>query len=235
MPGGRPALHWYEVHGSFSDPLALELSRSRHRVRDVPAGIEVRLVPGAEALGRWSRHQRDELERHPGSITSAVTTAPGCAIVRGEMPDRPDLDDLRDIVGVISALLDAGGIAVHDVQTLRWWSASEWRDRFSADELLVANHVVILESDDWLHTRGLRKFGRPDVSIHGVHMERREAALELIHRTIDFQVHGGVVDSRREISLQGYPEGMHFEPHLADRDLDAPDFNNVWLEVRGFR
>jgi hypothetical protein len=234
MPGGRPALHWYEIHGEFAEPLHVQL-KERHRARGVPAGIEARRVPGSEALRRWSRYQHDELERHPDSIASAVAAASGCVILRGETPDRPDLYDLRDVIGIVSALLDDGGVAVHDVQTLRWWSAREWVDRFSADDLAVANHVVTLISGDWLHTRGLRKFGRPDISIHGVSAGGRDSALALIQRTIDFQAHGGVIDPHREIVVHGHPEGMRFEAHLADGDLDDPDFNNMWVEVRGFR
>jgi hypothetical protein len=80
----------------------------------------------------------------------------------------------------------------------------------------------------WFHTRGLRKFGRPDLSVHRVPPQYREAVIDLLERSIEFQAFGGVNAGGQEVRMKTLPRGMTC--HQAG-DPDDPDFNNVHVEI----
>ncbi len=157
-----------------------------------------------------------------------------CVVVRGEAADASTLNYFRNAIGLLTAMLDAGGVAIYDLQILKWWSAEEWReDVFEADAPSPRTHVVILgsEEDDgseWMHTRGMRKFGRPDLSVHHVPPQHRAAIVELINRFIEFQAFGGTIDPARPIKMQSIPAGMRC---VHGGDVDDPDFNNEHVEI----
>ena len=113
----------------------------------------------------------------------------------------------------------------------------EWRARFFAsDEFVARNHVAILASDDdaafgrkWIHTRGLRKFARPDIGISNVPPEYAGHAGQLADRFVEFQAQGGIVEDGREIVIEGLPASMRVK-HAGS--LDDPKFNNTHLAIR---
>jgi hypothetical protein len=99
--------------------------------------------------------------------------------------------------------------------------------------------VIILTSDEdesgngsnpltWFHTRGLRKFGRPDLSVHDVPARHHGAVIELIQRFIEVQAFGGTIAEGQEITMRSLPPGMTCHH---GGDLDDPDFNNVHVEI----
>lgn len=73
----------------------------------------------------------------------------------------------------VRAFLDTEAIAVLDMQTFSLYSAEEFTEKIFSKEFDVYSHVKILlskmeDGNIWLHTRGLQKFGRPDVSIENI-------------------------------------------------------------------
>src|SRR5262249_54553627 len=207
------------------------------------------LVPGLQ-LSHYGRGQHpdvldrfrqgylwDELSRHQPGLAEAVQEAGECLLLRGELEDQSDRNYLRDTVGLLTFLLDQGGIMVFDPWMFHWWEPEEWKDRiFRAGGAVPRRHVVILTSGEpeapsltWFHTRGMRKFGRPDLSVNGVPEEYREAVIDLFERFIEFQALGGVIEEGQEIRMKTLPGGMTC--HHAG-DVDDPDFNNVHVEIR---
>jgi hypothetical protein len=77
------------------------------------------------------------------------------------------------------------------------------------------------EDTVWIHSRGLRAFGRPDVSIRNVPQDAMAAASELCNRLIETQAYGAVIPD-------GPVEGM--TAHTTGT-LEDPDFNNVHIEL----
>jgi hypothetical protein len=160
--------------------------------------------------------------------------APQCIGVRGEPADPPTLDYFRDTIGIVKWLLDVGGAAVYDPQMLWLWSADEWgEEAFEPNEPCPDRHTAILlsEEDDgsvWYHTRGMRKFGRPDLSVRGVGSQYADAVTLLIERFVEFQALGGVITEGEEVRMKGLPSGgvCHHGGTLED-----PDFNNVHVEI----
>jgi hypothetical protein len=152
------------------------------------------------------------------------------------LEDQGDLNYLRDTVGLLTFLLDQGGIVVYDRHMFHWREPGEWKDRiFRPGGAVPRHHVVLLTSDEpedasltWFHTRGMRKFGRPDLSVHRVPPQYRKAVIDLCNRFIEFQAFGGVIAEGQEVRMKTLPEGTTC--HHAG-DLDDPDFNNVHVET----
>lgn len=234
--GGKAFLLWF-VFGDFEADLAIDAQR--YLTRGTPAGVDVvRYVnrelakwdgyPLAGALGKllWEEDAR---------LFERATRAGECVMLRGEIADPPDLDPLRDLVGTISALVDLGGIAVVDPQTLSMFGADAWHARHARDAFNSRDHVLILCSEDTrnagrlhVHTRGMRKFARPDVSIRNLPPAAANLAGELAERFVDFQCAGGIVADGHAIELEGLPEGM--QARLAG-ELEDPEFNNRHLAL----
>ena len=237
--GGEPAFLLWFVFGDFEPDFRIDAPR--YRTRGTPPGIEVvRYVnrelekwdgyPLAGTLGRllWDENAR---------LFERAKHARECVMLRGSLADPADLDALRDLVGTITALTDLGGIAVIDPQTLSMFDAQEWRHRFFAHDAFNARaHVLILCSEDdhdagrlHVHTRGMRKFARPDISIRNVPAAAAGIAGELAERFVDFQANGGLIEDGYAVEIDGAPEGMIV--HVAGA-LDDPEFNNRHLALR---
>lgn len=236
-PGGRPFL-FYVVYGRFAE--LPSLSASTYRSAGLPPGLDLshygtdnhpNVVNGFREGYLW-----DELRARDPDLARAVRQSAECLILRGELDDQTDLNYLRDAVGLLTFLLDHGGVTVYDPQMFHWWQPGEWKRRiFEPAEPVPGRHVVLLTSPEaepsltWIHTRGLRKFGRPDLSVRGVPARHREAVIDLCNRFIQLQALGGVIAEGQKVRMKSLPSGMRCH-HRGD--LDDPDFNNVHVEIR---
>lgn len=242
VPSGGDAHLFFKVHGAFRD--GLEVSGGRHRTAGLPSGCDVRSIRrdtqrSAFELGLEAGWVGDAFRSDAPDVAAEVAKAEDCLILAGTVPDPPTLDYFRDAVGVVTAMLDAGGVAVFDAHILKWWSRSEWMEVVSRRVPAPRAHVVILVSDDegsmrgspptrWFHTRGMRKFGRPDLSVRGVTGELELAVVDLLNRFIELQAFGGVIADGQEIWMKALPRGWRC---IHGGDVDDPDFNNVHVEI----
>jgi hypothetical protein len=226
--GGAEAFLVYAVFGNLGE---LQVSRSRYRTNGLPPGVSARSGSGCNELrsGPFAK----QLAQDEPALVSAVTSAPGCVVVMGSVPDPQDLNYLRDTVGVLTAMWDAGAVAILDMQSFRWFSGAKWRSEiFDPAASVPRHHVSILWSEErgrlWIRTRGMRKFGRPDVSVSGVPPGSREAVIDLCNRFIEMAF-GAIVPEGQDIRMKSLPTGL--KCHHAG-SVDDPDFNNVHLEIR---
>ena len=234
QPGGGKALVFYVIYGEFSEEP--KISASTYRTAGVPQGVDLRKV---------TRKQQPELpftedsfkvvRKGNAALFEQIKTAPECLILQGEVPDSQDLNYLRDVVGLVMFALDHGGLAVMDVQQLELFDAPRWRKEiFEPQPPHLQKQVAILYSDEvdgarWYHTRGLRKFGRPDLSTRCPKRELDDAVIEMFNRFILLQAQGSLIPEGQEIRMVSLPAGLTC--HQAG-SLDDPDFNNVHIEVR---
>lgn len=163
--GGADAFLAYVVFGKLDH---LDVSRSRYRTNGLPAGVSART--GVRCDDLRSGLFGSMLAKHEPPLATSVASAPNCVVVMGSVPDPKDLNYLRDTVGVVTAMWDVGAVAVLDMQSFRWYSKAEWHTEiFDPDGAVPRHHVSILWSEEdgrlWFHTRGMRKFGRPDISV----------------------------------------------------------------------
>ncbi len=233
---GRPLI-FYVVFGQFPDKPSL--SGLHYRCAGIPNGI---------SINKYHEHKHpdirdgfrngylwDKLSKEEPELAVNVAAASECLVIRGEPVEFRTFDYLRDTIGFLTYLLDNGAVCIHELQSLRWWSPVEWRSKiFEADGPVPHLHVFILISEEsnsdryWFHTRGLRLFGRPDLSLHDVSGEYKEPVIDLFNRLIEFQAYGGVMENDREIEMSTLPDGMRC---FHKGQMDDPDFNNVHLEI----
>jgi hypothetical protein len=236
--GGGDAQLFYKIHGAFAGPPSV--SRSKHRCAGVPDRCDLQSynrdsAPELFAFGLQNDWISRDFRAHQADLAAQVACTDQCLVLRGVVPDPETLDYFRDAVGLVTALLEAGGIAVFDPQMFKWWSADEWRTRaFEPMGAVPRHHVVILVSDEqdgdgrWYHTRGMRKFGRPDVSIHHVPLDLEGVVEDLCNRFIEMQAFGAVIEEGQAIKMTGLPSGWRCR-HRGD--LDDPEFNNVHVDI----
>lgn len=233
LPGAGNAFVFYAFYVGAGVAPTLHVSAEKHRTTGLPEGIELfardRDHPAFTPAGF-------ALFGDPEAFEDAAAS-PFQFIVAGTVEDPSDLRYLRDIVGVAAALVDAGATTVFDLQTLRLFTGEEFlREVFDPDAPKRTAHVAFLSSDDetnpgslWLHTRGLRKFGRPDISIRGLAPEAAEVGADVLHRFAELGIRGGVVAEGRAITIAGFPEGFHCHH---GGSYDDEEFNNIHLEIR---
>ncbi|QAU24859.1 hypothetical protein EO087_13380 [Dyella sp. M7H15-1] len=161
--------------------------------------------------------------------------APQVLVLRGRFKDSADTGYLRDTFGVLAGLLDIGGVAVLDPQILSLFSADEWRQRYLIkDGAPLRNHVLILrdEEDDsdrlWIHTRGLRKFGRPDISLRDVPAQEIDRAGSLCQRLVELQALGAHFKDGQSLEVDGVFGGVTAE---LGGGYDDPRFNNTYVAL----
>ena len=236
-PGGRPLL-FYAVYGSFGTLAGL--SASTYRSQGIPAGFSLMHYGPAQhpevLVGFREGIPWDDLQVSNASLANQIEECRECLLLRGEIEDPGDLNYFRDSVGLLTFLLDHGGIAIYDPYIFKWWEPEDWRKRiFEPASAVPGQHVVLLTSEEsdpaltWFHSRGMRKFGRPELSVHNVPAKYRDAIIDLCERFIQLQAFGGVIDEGQEIRIKNLPTGMTC--HHAG-DLDDPDFNNSHVEIR---
>ncbi len=231
--GGAAPFLFYVVFGCQLENL--ELSRSRHRCDAVPDGIEVFSCEPGQVDSFREGYLWDELGRADPSLAQVVAAQSSCVVIRGTVLDDASLNYFRNTLGLVQALLDSGGVAVFDPQGFRWWSRLAWTEEvFAPGQPLPHLHAIILSSEEehgrqWLHTRGMRKFGRPDLSIHGVSVACREAAIAMLNRFIELQAFGGLIAEGQAIRMAPFPSGMVCA-HAGDEN--DPDFNNSHVEIK---
>ncbi len=232
---GRPNL-FYVLYGTFEE--IQPLSRSTYWSNGVPTGFELMKYKRAkqpEAFDNFCEgYLWETLETEDPEQARMIKDSEHCYILRGEVGDQPDLNYFRDAIGILTYLADSGGVSIFDPHMFKWWQIDEWKSKaFMGHEAYPRHHVVILFSDEskgqWFHTRGMRKFGRPDLSMCNVVPDIKDCVIEMFNRFIEFQAFGGVIEEGKEISMEGLPGGL-FCYHAGN--LEDPDFNNVHVEIK---
>lgn len=234
-PGGENAMVLYVIYGAFTNEPSI--SGAEYRTAGVPRGVEMRKLTRKlqPVLPFTDGDFANLLRKDKPSLFTQIEQAPECLVLQGEVADPPNLDYLRDCIGLVTYFMQHGGVAVTDAQQFKFYDAAEWRQEFFASENPnVHRHVSILFSDEpsgggrWFHTRGMRKFGRPDLSLRHVPQAYEKATIELCNRFIELQAFGGRIPDGQEVRMASLPSGLicHHKGSVED-----PDFNNVHVEI----
>jgi hypothetical protein len=233
--GGSNAMVLYVIYGEF--PTNVQLAASTYRSEGLPKGVQLRKLNRTQRpVFPFTDGDFAKTAGHDNPTTFAkIQKSPECVIIQGEVADPQNLNYLRDSIGIATWFLDNGGVAIMDPQQLKLYDPEFWRKEiFEPAPPRLSQHVVILiskESDGtkWFYTRGLRQFGRPDLSFHNVPTAQEAAVVDLFNRFIILQAEGGRVPEGQEIRMASLPQGLkcHYEG-----TFDDPDFNNVHIEVQ---
>ena len=239
-PGGGDPFLYYVAFGDMTTEAENQISAARYRCAGVPEGIEITSYDKDAHLAVFDMFMQgylwENLQAENPALAADVRAAPCCIVLQGEVHDPRTLNYLRDIVGIVTFLFDNGGAVVYDPLMFQWWSATLWKERiFEPGAPVPRHHTLILvskEEDDettaWVHTRGMRKFGRPDISLRHVENGNLDGAIDLCNRFVEHQAFGGIIPEGREIHMASLPPGG-ITRHGGY--LDDPDFNNVHVEI----
>ncbi len=237
QPGGGTPFLYFSVYGN--PRVDAPLSRSKYRVGEIPAGLDLYRLDRREHASRLDYPLDpplgDVLKEGTPEVETLIRSSQCCCELRGDIIAASNLNYLRDAIGLIQWLLDHGGTLVYDPQQLRCWTPAQWHDEvFAPGTCQPQRHVVTLLSREdpaglsWYHTRGMRQFGRPDISIRHVPLAFGAQASDLCDRIIRLQAEGAIIADEEPIRVSGWPQSSVVR-HAGD--LDDPDFNNVHLEI----
>lgn len=233
-PSSEEILLQFYVFGKFE---AVQTPSEQYGSPGLPKGITatnhhhsaLRAWDGYPLKGGMGKMFKDDA---PEAYQQAFD-APQVLVVRGKLVDQPDSGYLRDTFGVLAGLLDIGGVAILDPQILNLRTAQDWRQRYLVrDGAPIRNHLLILRDGEaqpehaWIHSRGMRKFGRPDVSIHGVPERDVDRAGALCERLTELQALGAHFAEGEPLKVDGMSREMTAQ---LGGGLDDPDFNNTWV------
>jgi hypothetical protein len=175
-PSGCEAEVFYLIVGP-APAQPLSVSRRRHHLDRIEPALNVSVHRRAEDpawFDAWFHGPLGSAIDGLFSNADELRASQTLTIVRGKFPDSPDLNYLRNTVGVVSAIADTPGtLAIFDALATTWWRLSEWREAFvDRSEFRIADHVFIAVTQDeqqgpgiWTHTRGMIKFARPELQI----------------------------------------------------------------------
>ncbi len=239
--GRRPYLY-YAVIG-IDGEAELEISRSRHRVDEVPAGLVIKAFRRSEhaaemdqllggALGRV-------LENQDRALYEKAKAGETWLILQGEVQKDDTLDYLRNAVGIVQAALDMGADAVLDLHALRLISPQGWKPFFDPP-FSPWEHVAFLwspmeDGSFWLHTRGMLKFGRPDIGLEGVPQSEQGRAMDIFKQMVFYGAQGAAFTQNTRLHISEHTACM-LHPELTG-EMDDPDYNNehyqmTWADCR---
>ena len=229
-------LLFYVIFGVNGDEL--NVSRERHHVDEFPDGLDLisyqkpehqeymtELIGGA--LG-------EILDAGNHALYEAIKNTEQWVIIRGEVQQDADLNYMRNAIGFVQALVETGAVGVLDLQTFMLYTPEEWTDIIFSKEFDPYAHVTILASamEDgtfWLHTRGMRKFGRPDISMEGVAEDKVEHAAQVINQMIYYGALGVFFSKPTKLHTHIGPTYV-VNPSFVE-DFDNPDFNNSYYQI----
>lgn len=231
----RPLL-FYVIFGAKDQ--ALNVSRERHRVDEVPEGITYLLYRRAKHEGTMASligsNLGAVLARERPELYEAVRNTDTWAVVRGEAAQDADLHYLRNAVGLVQAAAENGAVGILDIQTITLYTPQEWQERIFGRDFDPFVHVTILASQAengllWIHTRGMRKFGRPDVSLRNVNPQEVETAVQLINQMTYYGALGTFFS--QPVRLHPRPGVTCAVNPVLVNDMENPDFNNAFYAL----
>ena len=229
-------LLFYVIFGVRDEEL--KVSREKHNVDGFPEGLNFvfcNTKDNNEYMQSLLGGKLGEiLDREKHNLYEKVKNTYKWAIISGEVQQDDNLNYMRNTIGFVQALLERDAIGVLDLQTFSLYSAEEWTDKFFRQEFNPYNHVTILSSEmedgsTWLHTRGMRKFGRPDISIEKVEVSETEDAIQVINQMIYYGSLGAFFD--KDIKLHTNNEKTYIVNLHFVNDYENPDFNNTYYQI----
>lgn len=231
-------LMFYVIFGAKEEEL--EISRERHNIDEVPEGLNMNMLTREQhgkymdnliggTLGKILKEEQPELYEK-------IQKENIWAIVNGEIKQDDNLRYLRNTIGIVQAFLDTGAIAVLDMQTFSLYSAKEFTEKIFSKDLDVYSHAKNLISkmengNIWLHTRGLRKFGRPDISIENIPESEENKAVRIANQMIYYSSLGVLFN--KKVKLHPYKDkedAVIINPKFVE-DYENFDFNNAYCKL----
>jgi hypothetical protein len=152
-------------------------------------------------------------------------------------PDAAELVHLQAGWAVAQWLIARGVTVVLDAQANRFWSAAEVADWPATRPLALSSEVnVIVEAEPTasvatIHTRGLGKFGRPDLVVLNVPGSRWDAVAGLVRTLAGRQVDGALLRAGEQVTVDG--NAVKLEAFRPTRETELHLNNEALLLTAG--
>lgn len=233
QPSEETAVLQFYVFGKFDQDLVIP--SARYGSPGLPAGVTLERFQNL-ALRSWEGYPLkgalgELLKEDDPATFEEARIAPEVLVVRGTLADSDRLDYLRDTLGVLAALLDVGGTSVLDPQILSLFDGAAWRQHYLIEGgAPPRHHVLILRTADEasdhsrVRTRGMRKFGRPDLDLHNVPVRDVDRAGALCEQLVELQSLGAAFATGQLLDVDGVPGELVAE---CGGSMDDPQFNNT--------
>ena len=87
----------------------------------------------------------------------------------------------------------------------------------------------------WLHTRGMLKFGRPDIGLEGVPQSEQGRAMDIFKQMVFYGAQGAAFTQNTRLHISEHTACM-LHPELTG-EMNDPDYNNehyqmTWADCR---
>ena len=232
--GYKPFL-FFVVFGVDSD--SLEVSKEKHHVDEIPEGLQVCSISredNAEYIdGFFSDPLGSILKEENPDLFDKCRSCNDCVIINGDIVNDSNFNYMRNVIGMIQALVEKGAAGILDMLTFSLISPSGWTEQFFEKDINAQNHVKILFSEEadgyWLHTRGMIEFGRPDYSIQGVDESDFDEYSSVLNQMIFYGGEGVFFNGEFRLHTQignSYKVTSEFV-----EDFENDDFNNAYCNV----
>ncbi|MCO4771610.1 MAG: hypothetical protein KDA24_16375 [Deltaproteobacteria bacterium] len=222
-----PRPHWVAGGGAanvtlfvFSqvgvDGSTLPLKTRAHGVPagGLPEGVDVQTVARVDAPdwvnGFFSPALMALAERDLGWKGAPPVEPTAVHVVKVESDDPSDLRHIQGAWALARAFVDTGGFALLDAHAHAWLAPQQLADRPFDGPMRMQDEVSIVfetePSHDYghlLHTRGLLKFGRPDLIVHGIPPKHGVRIADIVNQLAERLALGARLDPGDTIDLEG--------------------------------
>lgn len=228
-------LLFYVIFGVKDEKLVV--SRKKHNVDGFPEGLSCSYCRKSENGEYMESVIGGDLggvmKKSNHTLYEKIKCADKWAIISGEAVQDNDLNYMRNVIGYIQAFMENGAFGVLDLQTFTLYTPDEWKNKIFLREFSPYDHVVILTSEEndgmWLHTRGMRKFGRPDISVENVGKNDVEEVAQVINQMIYYGALG--IFFAQPTKLHTYSGNAYIVRPEFVNDFDNVDFNNAYYRI----
>ncbi len=226
---------FYVVFGVSTEQL--QVSRKKHHVDELPAGLDMRMLNRRENAdyidGFFSGSIGKILEDKDYELFEHCKNAEECIVISGKIKDDATFAYMRNVVGFIQAFVENGACGILDCLTFSWFAPQEWSFKYFEKEVNAQDHVIILYSKEengyWLHTRGMAKFGRPDISIENVEESDFNDYKQIVDQMIFYGGHGVFFEGKFRLHTKDKKTFLVQSEFI--NDFENNDFNNAYCKV----
>ena len=213
--------------------------------------LRLRGIDNADWLRGWTKDAwGTKLGSVPGIDLDQLKRCRYGVVVEAECDDPSDLTQLQIGAAVCKAFAEMDAVAVLDVIGDRWWSPQALRTLLPDRPFAIEEHITVTgESNErkpgsghLCHTRGMRKFARPELFLRGIDLAEFNAAAQLLNELGDRMATGKNYGPRNVVIIHPTEDStlppVAFIEHADDSGNPAPShglgsqmFNSGTLEV----
>jgi hypothetical protein len=197
------------------DGTTLQLKTRAHGVPQggLPDGVDVQTVARADAPewvdGFFAPALMDLAERDLGWPGRPPVEPTAVHVVKVRAEDPSDLRHLQAAWALARAFLDTGGFALLDAHAQAWLSPTHIKERPADAPLRMADEVsIVFETEPehgfghLMHTRGMLKFGRPDLVVVGIPPKHGVRIADIVNQLAERLALGTRLDPGDTVDLE---------------------------------